>query len=38
MEDKKNAKKIKIMAMLKEQVKSEIVDVQKEFDKIGGYN
>ncbi len=37
MEDKKNAKKIKIMAMLKGQVKSEIVDVQKEFDKIGGY-
>jgi hypothetical protein len=37
MEDKKNAKKIKIMAMLKGQIKSEIVDVQKEFDKIGGY-
>jgi len=37
MEDKKNAKKIKIMTMLKGQVKSEIVDVQKEFDKIGGY-
>ena len=29
-------KKIKIMTMLKGQVKSEIVDVQKEFDKIGG--
>jgi hypothetical protein len=37
MEDKKNAKKIKIMAMLKGQVKSEMVDVQKEFDKIEGY-
>jgi hypothetical protein len=37
MEDKKNAKQIKIMTMLKGQVKSEIVDVQKEFDKIGGY-
>lgn len=37
MEDKKNATKIKIMAMLKGQIKSEIVDVQKEFDKIGGY-
>ena len=38
MEDKKNAKKIKIMAMLKGQVKSEIIDnVQEEFDKIGGY-
>ena len=37
MEDKKNAKQIKIMTMLKGQVKSEIVDVQKEFDKTGGY-
>jgi hypothetical protein len=37
MEDKKNAKKIKIMAMLKGHIKSAIVDVQKEFDKIGGY-
>jgi hypothetical protein len=37
MEDKKNAKQIKIMTMLKGQVKSEIVDVQKEFDKIGGF-
>jgi hypothetical protein len=37
MEDKKNAKKIKIVAMLKGQIKSEIVDVQKEFEKIGGY-
>jgi hypothetical protein len=37
MEDKKNAKKIKIMAMLKGQIKSSIVDVQKEFDRIGGY-
>jgi hypothetical protein len=37
MEDKKNAKKIKIMTMLKGQIQSEIIDVQKEFDKIGGY-
>jgi hypothetical protein len=37
MEDKKNATKIKIVAMLKGQIKSEIVDVQKEFDKIGKY-
>jgi hypothetical protein len=38
MEDKKNAKKIKIMAMLKGKIKSEIIDnVQEEFDKIGGY-
>ncbi len=38
MEDKKNAKKIKIMAMLKGQIKSEIIDnVQEEFKKIGGY-
>jgi len=38
MEDKKNAQKIKIMAMLKGQIKSEIIDnVQEEFDKIGGY-
>ena len=36
MEDKKNATKIKIMAMLKGQFKSEIVDVQKEFKKIKG--
>lgn len=38
MEDKKNAEKIKIMAMLKGQIKSTVIDdVQKEFDKIGGY-
>lgn len=38
MEDKKDAKKIKVMAMLKGQIKSAIIDdVQKEFDKIGGY-
>ena len=37
MEDRKDAKKIKVMAMLKGQIKSEIVDVQKEFDKIEGY-
>ena len=38
MEDKKDAKKIKIMAMLKGQIKSEIINnVQEEFDKIGGY-
>ena len=38
MEDKKNAKKIKVMAMLKGQIKSAIIDnVQEEFKKIGGY-
>jgi hypothetical protein len=37
MEDKMHATKIKVMAMLKGQIKSEIVDVQKEFDKIIGY-
>jgi hypothetical protein len=37
MEDKKNATKIKIAAMVKGQIKSEIVDVQKEFDKMKGY-
>ena len=34
MEDKKDAKKIKIMAMLKGQFKSVIVDVQEELKKI----
>jgi hypothetical protein len=38
MEDRKNAEKIKIMAMLKGQIKSAVIeDVQKEFDEIGGY-
>jgi hypothetical protein len=38
MEDKKDAKKIKVMAMLKGQIKSTIIDdVQKEFVKTGGY-
>ena len=38
MEDKKDAKKIKIVAMLKGQIKSEMIDnVQKEFDKTGKY-
>ena len=38
MEDRKNAQKIKIMAMLKGQIQSEIIEnVQKEFDKSGGY-
>ena len=38
MEDRKNAEKIKIMAMLKGEIKSEVIeDVQKEFDKSGGY-
>ncbi|HET7643216.1 MAG TPA: hypothetical protein VFK40_06895 [Nitrososphaeraceae archaeon] len=35
MKDKKDATKIKIMAMLKGQFKSEIVDVQKELKKNG---
>ena len=38
MEDRKNAQKIKIMAMLKGQIKSEVIEnVQKEFDKSGEY-
>jgi len=37
LEDRKDTKKIKVMAMLKGQIRSEVVDVQKEFDKIGGY-
>jgi len=38
MEDRKDAKKIKIIAMLKGQFKSEIInDVQKEFNKTGKY-
>jgi len=37
LEDRKDTKKIKVMAMLKGQIQSEVVDVQKEFDKIGGY-
>lgn len=38
MEDKKNAEEIKIMAMLKGQIKAAVIeDVQKEFDEIGGY-
>ena len=38
MQDKKNAEKIKIMTMLKGQIKYTVIeDVQKEFDKIGGY-
>jgi hypothetical protein len=38
MEDRKDAKKIKIITMLKGQIKSEVIDnVQKEFDKIGKY-
>ncbi|MGE3858537.1 MAG: hypothetical protein AB7F53_00960 [Nitrososphaeraceae archaeon] len=38
MEDRKNAKKIKIIAVLKGQIKSEsIKNVQKEFDKTGKY-
>lgn len=36
MKDKKDATKIKIMAMLKGQFKSEIVDVQKELKEIDG--
>ncbi len=38
LEDRKDIKKLKVMAMLKGQIKYEIIeDVQKEFDKIGGY-
>jgi hypothetical protein len=38
LEDRKNTQKLKIAAMVKGQIKSAIIDdVQKEFDKIGGY-
>jgi hypothetical protein len=38
MEDRKDAKKIKVMAMLKGQIKSDVIeDVQKEFDTKKGY-
>lgn len=38
LDDRKDIKKLKVMAMLKGQIKYEIIeDVQKEFDKIGGY-
>lgn len=38
LDDRKDIKKLKVMAMLKGQVKYEVIeDVQKEFDKIGGY-
>ncbi len=38
LDDRKDIKKLKVMSMLKGQVKYEIIeDVQKEFDKIGGY-
>jgi hypothetical protein len=38
LEDRKNTQKLKIAAMVKGQIKSAVIDdVQKEFDKIGGY-
>jgi hypothetical protein len=38
MEDRKNAQKLKITAMVKGQIKSVVIDnVQEEFDKIGEY-
>jgi hypothetical protein len=37
MEDKKNAIKIKIVTMLKGQIKSEMVNFQKKLKKIKGY-
>ena len=38
MEDRKNAQKLKITAMIKGQIKSVMIDdVQEEFNKIGGY-
>ena len=37
LENRKDTKKIKVMAMVKGQIQSEVVDVQKEFDKNGGY-
>ncbi|MGD1834305.1 MAG: hypothetical protein ACPKQO_01105 [Nitrososphaeraceae archaeon] len=36
LKDKKNIEKIKVMAMLKGQTQSEIIDVQEELDKIEG--
>jgi hypothetical protein len=38
LEDRKDTKKLKIIAMIKGQIKSAVIDnVQEEFDKIGGY-
>ncbi len=38
LEDRKNTQKLKIIAMVKGQIKSAVIDnVQEEFDKIGGY-
>ena len=38
LDDRKDIKKLKVMAMLKGQIKSEMIeDVQEEFDKIGSY-
>ncbi|MGD1836604.1 MAG: hypothetical protein ACPKPY_00915 [Nitrososphaeraceae archaeon] len=37
LKDKKKIDTIKVMAMLKGQIQSEIIDVQEEFDKIDGY-
>ena len=37
LKDKKNTDKIKISAMLKGQIQSEVIDVEKEFDEIDGY-
>jgi hypothetical protein len=38
LEDRKNIQKLKIIAMVKGQIKSAVIDnVQEEFEKIGGY-
>jgi hypothetical protein len=38
LEDRKDTQKLKIIAMIKGQIKSAVIDnVQEEFDKIGGY-
>ena len=38
LEDRKDTQKLKIIAMVKGQIKSAVIDnVQEEFDKIGGY-
>ena len=38
LEDRKNTQKLKIISMVKGQIKSAVIDnVQEEFDKIGGY-
>ena len=37
LKDRKNTDQIKVVAMLKGQIQSEVIDVEKEFDEIDGY-